>query len=256
MMTTLPAFLSVQAISKSFGGVLALRDVSFQVHSGDVCGVIGPNGAGKSTLFDLISGATTPSTGTILFQGHTISHLKMYQRARRGIIRTFQLANTFDSLTVEENVLIGAEDHRRLNLLQMATHLGDYHVNLDASRKRAHEIMDVVGIGQLSRTLAARLTFGQQRLVSVARALASDAKLLLLDEPAAGLSESEIERLCNAILRVQATGATVLIIEHNVNVIMRICGQVVVMHLGEKIGDGTPEQVQKSEKVVEAYLGG
>jgi ABC-type branched-subunit amino acid transport system ATPase component len=255
MKTTPAALLSVRNVSKSFGGLVALRDVSFQVRSGDVCGVIGPNGAGKSTLFDLISGETAPSTGAVVFRGDEINGLTMYQRARRGIIRTFQLANTFDSLTVEDNVLIGAEDHRHLNLFQAATHFGTYRADLAAARKRAHEIMDIVGIGHLSRTPAALLTFGQQRLISVARALASDAELLLLDEPAAGLSGGEIEHLCDAILRVQATGATVLIIEHNVNVIMRICGQVVVMHLGEKIGDGTPEEMQKSEKVMEAYLG-
>jgi branched-chain amino acid transport system ATP-binding protein len=248
-------FLSVRGLSKSYGGLVALREISFSVPSGRVCGIIGPNGAGKSTLFDLISGASAPSAGSVMFQGDDINHLAMYQRSRRGIVRTFQLANTFDSLTVEENVLIGAEDHRHLNLLQAATHFAGYHTDLETARGRAHEIMELVGISQLSQMPAARLTFGQQRLVSVARALAGHARLLLLDEPAAGLAEGDIEHLCDAILRVRATGATVLIIEHNVNVIMRICGQVVVMHLGEKIGDGTPEEVQKNEKVREAYLG-
>jgi branched-chain amino acid transport system ATP-binding protein len=249
------ALLSVEHISKSFGGLAAVRDVSFIVRSGAVCGVIGPNGAGKSTLFNLISGLLAPSAGTVFFCGDAIGGLATYQRARRGIVRTFQLANTFDTLTVEENVLIGAENHRRLNLFEASTHLGSHRTDLSAARRRTRETMDVLGIGALAGQPAAQLTFGQQRLVSVARALAGDARLLLLDEPAAGLSEGEIEHLCGAIARAQAAGATVLIIEHNINLIMRICGQVIVMHLGGKIGDGTPDEVRSSEKVVEAYLG-
>jgi branched-chain amino acid transport system ATP-binding protein len=255
MKTSSDALLSVENISKSFGGLVALRNVSFQVKSGEVCGIIGPNGAGKSTLFDLISGARAPSAGSVFYCGRQITGLPMYQRARRGIVRTFQLANTFNTLTVEENVLVGAEDHRRRKLFEAATHLGAYRPDLEMARSRAREVMQLVGIERLSQTLGARLTFGQQRLVSVARALAGNARLLLLDEPAAGLSTVEIEHLCIAIVRIQSTKATVLIIEHNMNLIMRICEHIVVMHLGEKIGEGTAEEVQKSERVVEAYLG-
>jgi branched-chain amino acid transport system ATP-binding protein len=179
----------------------------------------------------------------------------MYQRARRGVVRTFQLANTFDSLTVEENILVGAEDHRRPDLLAAATHLGNYRARVVEARGRARDIMAMIGIESLSQMSAARLTFGQQRLVSVARALSGPAKLLLLDEPAAGLAEAEIEHLRTALLRLRSMSVTVLIIEHNVNLIMQTCDRVVVMHLGEKIGDGTPQQVQQSEQVVEAYLG-
>ena len=247
--------LALRNIAKSYGGIVAVRDISFAVKAGEVCGVIGPNGAGKSTLFDLISGATAPSGGAVYFHAADVSDLPMYRRARGGIARTFQLANTFVSLTVEDNILVGAEDHRRRNLLQAATHLGAYRRSLAEARERAHAIMQIVGIADLARMPAARLTFGQQRLVSLARALAGNAQLLLLDEPAAGLSAGEVERLCDAIARAQQNGATVLIIEHNVKLIMRICAHVIVMHLGEKIGDGTPEEVQNSEQVVEAYLG-
>jgi branched-chain amino acid transport system ATP-binding protein len=247
--------LIVRNVAKIYGGIVAVRDMSFAVNAGEVCGIIGPNGAGKSTLFDLISGATAPSAGAVYFHAADISGLPMYRRARRGIARTFQLANTFASLTVGDNILVGAEDHRQRNLLQAATHLAGYRRDLAEARERARAIMQIVGIADLAQMPAARLTFGQQRLVSLARALAGDARLLLLDEPAAGLSGGEVERLCDAIERVQQNGATVLVIEHNVNLIMRICAHVIVMHLGEKIGDGTPEEVQNSERVVEAYLG-
>jgi branched-chain amino acid transport system ATP-binding protein len=243
--------LSLSGISKRFGGIHALTDVSLTVREGEICGVIGPNGAGKSTLFNMIAGGAPPSEGKIEFYGSDITRLAMHQRARIGIARTYQLAHTFESMSVADNVLVGAEDHKGLNVFQALTGLSAS----SAARSRAEDAMRRTGIAEIADMPAARLTFGQQRLVAFARALASRPRLLLLDEPAAGLATGDIDRLCSAVGAARDMGATVLIVEHNMEVIMRLSEHLVVMHLGRKIGDGMPEDVRASEDVVEAYLG-
>lgn len=247
--------LRVEGVSRRFGGLTALKDVSFSVAAGEICGVIGPNGAGKSTLFNIVSGALLPSSGRVIFAGQDVTGLPMHRRARIGITRTFQLANTFESMSVADNVLVGSEDHAHVRLLEALTHLGGYRRRRAAAEARAAEAMALAGIAALADTPAAQLTFGQQRLVVAARALVARPKLLLLDEPAAGLSGGDIDYLCSMVLRARDAGAAVVVVEHNMDVIMRLCEHVVVMHLGEKIGDGTPDEVRRSEQVVEAYLG-
>jgi branched-chain amino acid transport system ATP-binding protein len=254
-MTDAAPLLKLESISKIFGGLTALSDVSFEVARGEVCGVIGPNGAGKTTLFNMIAGSMPPSSGHVIFAGADVSTIPMHKRARKGIVRTFQLAHTFESMTVEDNVLVGAEDHAGLGLIEAVTHLGSFSAHASDARRRAAAAMDIVGIRDIAGMVASRLTFGQQRLVATARALAARPKLLLLDEPAAGLSSGDIEFLCDAVARAKADGTTVLIVEHNMDVIMRLCDHIVVMHLGQKIGDGTPQSVRESEQVLEAYLG-
>jgi branched-chain amino acid transport system permease protein len=158
-------------------------------------------------------------------------------------------------MSVEDNIVVGAEDHSRLRLFEAMTHVGSFRSNTAASRQRAAKIMDLIGVGALAQTSAGQLTFGQQRLVATGRALASDPQLLLLDEPAAGLSGGDIDALARAVRDARDRGATVLLVEHNMDVIMHLCEHIVVMHLGEKIGDGSPDEVRQSERVLEAYLG-
>jgi branched-chain amino acid transport system ATP-binding protein len=247
--------LALHDASKSFGGVRAVHDVSLTIRSGEVCGIIGPNGAGKSTLFGIIAGSILPTAGRVVFCGADISRLPMYARARMGIARTFQLAQIFDSMSAADNVLVGAEDHSHFDLGDAILRSGAFDTKLTDARQRAAEAMAIAGIGHIAHLPASQLTYGQQRLVATARALAARPKLLLLDEPAAGLSTGEIAFLCDAVLRARSYGTTAVIVEHNVEMIMRLCDHLVVMHLGEKIGDGRPDEVRQSERVVEAYLG-
>jgi len=244
--------LELRSISKSFGGVSAVSDVSLTVPTGQICGLIGPNGAGKSTLLGLIAGSVLPSGGQIVYRGQDVTKRPMYRRARLGIGRTFQLAHTFESMSVAENIMIGADDHKRLNLFEALTGIRRATAN-DTAELEA--VMDLVGVRELADLPASRLTFGQLRMVATGRAIAAKPDLLLLDEPAAGLSGKDIDALAAAIRVVRAKGTTVVIVEHNMDVIMQLCDHIAVLHLGRKIGEGRPEEVRQSEQVLEAYLG-
>jgi branched-chain amino acid transport system ATP-binding protein len=246
--------LVVERLSKRFGGLTAVDGMSLTVPRGEICGVIGPNGAGKSTLFNLIAGELPPSDGNVALEGQPIGGLPSYRVARLGVARTFQLVHLFPSMGVAENVLVGARHYVRLGLLSALAYGGDRAAEARA-RDAAASAMAVVGVESLARRLVGELSVGQQRLVAVARALAAQPKLLLLDEPAAGLAQTESDALAGAVRRVRESGTTVLIVEHNVDLVMSLCDHVVVMHLGRKIADDAPEAVRRSEAVIEAYLG-
>ncbi len=244
--------LNVEELSKSFGGLRAVSRVSFAPNNQQICGLIGPTGAGKSTLFALIAGDLPPDSGTVTFDGRDITEMPVHDRARIGIARTFQIANVFESMSVRDNALVGAEKHNRLGILRSIFWRSKASPELVA---HVQEILELVGIAELADVRASLMTFGQQRLLATARAIAAKPKLLLLDEPAAGLSGREIEALTVAIKRLRAEGATVIVVEHNMQLVMNLCEHVTVMNLGEKIAEGTPAEIKRSRVVSEAYLG-
>jgi ABC-type branched-subunit amino acid transport system ATPase component len=247
--------LSLRNVGRSFGGLAAVVDVGFDIAVGEICGLIGPNGAGKSTTFNLIAGESAPDSGSLFLAGRDITGMPSHVIARLGIARMFQAVHLFESMTVAENVLVGADSHAHLRLFSSMLHVGGHRHRQQQSASKASKAIDLLGLHDVAEQAAASLPFGQQRLVAVARALASEPRLLLLDEPAAGLSATEIEALALAVQRTRDAGVTVLVVEHNVAFVMALCDHVVVMHGGRKIADGTPAEVQASAAVQEAYLG-
>ncbi len=235
--------LEGEGVTKYFGGLAAVSNVDFHVDQGEIFGLIGPNGAGKTTLFNLVSAALALKSGVIKFKGKRISGLKPYQICRRGVARTFQSVKIFGNMQVGENVSLGA-------LFGTPTTM-----TAPNAAKEAAELLDFVGLSEMSKTLASELTLVNQKRLEVATALATKPELLLLDELMAGLNPTETAEAMELVTNIRAKGITIFMIEHVMKAIMGVCDRIMVLHHGEKIAEGTPQEITTSKKVIEVYLG-
>ncbi|MEM1367588.1 MAG: ABC transporter ATP-binding protein [Cyanobacteria bacterium P01_H01_bin.15] len=248
--------LTANNLYKSFGGIKAVNGASIQVPTGSITGLIGPNGAGKTTLFNLLSNFIHPDKGTVIFDGMPIQDLPPHKIAQQGFIRTFQVARVLSRLSVLENMMLAAPKQTGEYFLQAWFKQGQWRREEKANRELAMEILESVGLAKKSKDYAGALSGGQRKLLEMARALMVKPKLVLLDEPAAGVNPTLIGQICEHITTWNLHGISFLIIEHNMDVIMSLCDRVWVLAEGQNLADGTPSEIQSNSEVLEAYLGG
>ncbi len=247
--------LKLSNVSKSFGGLSVLQDVSFKVPEGQVFGLIGPNGAGKTTVFNLITGLLAPDGGAIDFSGNSLVGVKPHQITRLGLGRTFQNIRIFKEMTLIENVVVGMHAHLNYGVPSWLFSLPGFRAQERQARERAHELLGWVGLDAKAHATADKLSYGDQRKLELARALATQPKLLLLDEPVAGMNSGEKVALMGVIAEIAQRGFTVFMIEHDMRFVMGLCERIAVLNFGKIIAEGTPEQIKNNPDVIEAYLG-
>jgi branched-chain amino acid transport system ATP-binding protein len=247
--------LEVQGVVMAFGGLMALSNLNFKVKRGTIKAIIGPNGAGKTTLFNVITGSFPPTEGKVRFNGQPIEHLKAHSIADRGISRTFQTMELFDNMTVLENVMLGCHTRFRASFMASGFQLPQSRRKEELIQSRAMKILKFIGIDGKFNEPADSLPLGEQKMLEIGRALASEPELICLDEPAAGLNETETHVASSLIKAINAKGTTVLLVEHDMKVVMNISDEIVVLNYGQRIAEGTPEEIRNNPKVIEAYLG-